>query len=235
MSEYRYVGNELDTFSLAINWKKYWSSFVNKIEGHSVLEVGAGIGENTALLHRSGLTTFVSIEPDEYLCSRLKHKIASTLGLEHVEVHCKRTSELSSNSKYSKIVYIDVLEHIEGDSEELIVASQLLENDGKLVILSPAHNFLFSPFDKRIGHFRRYNRSSIEKIVPHNLKIIDFKYLDCIGLFASLANKVLLRQSDPTRTQIYFWDRLMVPISMILDRLLGYRAGKTVLVIMQRA
>jgi hypothetical protein len=39
---------------------------------------------------------------------------------------------------------------------------------------------------------------------------------------------VLLRQQLPTRRQIAIWDRFMIPLSRRLDRLCGYRLGKSV-------
>jgi hypothetical protein len=60
------------------------------------------------------------------------------------------------------------------------------------------------------------------------------RYLDSVGLAASLANRTLLRQSIPTARQIMIWDRLMVPMSRILDPLLGYRAGKSILAVWSR-
>ncbi len=54
-------------------------------------------------------------------------------------------------------------------------------------------------------------------------------YLDSVGAFASLGNRVVLRQSMPTLKQILLWDGRMVPLSKVFDSLLGYRAGKSVL------
>ena len=51
---------------------------------------------------------------------------------------------------------MNVLEHIEDDKEELNIAVSKLNQGGHLIILVPAHNELYSKFDKEIGHFRRY-------------------------------------------------------------------------------
>jgi hypothetical protein len=42
--------------------------------------------------------------------------------------------------------------------------------------------------------------------------------LDCAGFLASLANKILLSAALPSEKQIAVWDKLLVPISRILDR-----------------
>jgi hypothetical protein len=42
--EINYQGNELDLFAKAINWKKYFASFIKPYLQGKVIEVGAGKG-----------------------------------------------------------------------------------------------------------------------------------------------------------------------------------------------
>ncbi|HEY0658129.1 MAG TPA: hypothetical protein VGD05_06630, partial [Pyrinomonadaceae bacterium] len=86
-----------------------------------------------------------------------------------------------------------------------------------------------TPFDKAIGHFRRYNKKSLSALIPAELKCEKLIYLDSIGAFASLGNKLALRRSMPTLQQILLWDRKLVPISTFFDSIIGFRAGKSVL------
>jgi len=126
---------------------------------------------------------------------------------------------------------VDVLEHIEDDRGELSRAAAHLRPGGRLVVLSPAHQSLFSPFDAAIGHFRRYDRPMLGALTPTGLRVERMRYLDCAGLLLSAANRLLLRRSMPTEGQLRFWDRWVVPISRVCDRLLWYGAGKTVLAV----
>ena len=66
----------------------------------------------------------------------------------------------SDSPCFDCILYIDVLEHIEDDRAQIDAAARLVRGGGHVVILSPAHHWLFSEFDKSIGHFRRYNKGS---------------------------------------------------------------------------
>jgi hypothetical protein len=45
---------------------------------------------------------------------------------------------------------------------------------------------------------------------------------------ASAANQLFLRQSMPTRAQIGVWDRWIVPVSRVVDPVLGYSLGKSI-------
>ena len=74
-------------------------------------------------------------------------------------------------------------------------------------MLSPAHQWLFSPFDAAIGHCRRYTKSSLRAVgaAVDEFRTKRLSYLDSCGLFASAGNRLLLRQAMPTLQQILFW------------------------------
>ena len=56
-------------------------------------------------------------------------------------------------------------------------------------------------------------------------------YLDSVGLFASSANLLFLRQSMPSKQQLQFWDTFIVAISRIVDPCLLRFVGKSVVAI----
>ena len=103
-----------------------------------------------------------------------------------------------------------------------------------MIVLSPAHQFLYTPFDAAIGHFRRYNRSSLRKISPPALKLEAMFYLDSCGVAASAANRLLLRQSMPTQEQIGVWDKWIIPVSRMVDPVLRYSIGKSIVGVWRR-
>ena len=55
--------------------------------------------------------------------------------------------------------------------------------------------------------------------------------LDSVGFFASLANRLLLRSAQPSAAQIGLWDRVLVPMSRVFDRVGGFAFGKSVAVV----
>jgi len=141
---------------------------------------------------------------------------------------------LKPEELFDGILYMDVLEHIEADADELARAATHLKPNGSLVILAPALPWLFTPFDAAIGHYRRYTKSSLRSIAPRGLREKKCIYLDSVGLLASLANRLFLRSPTPSKAQIRFWDRSMVPISTFADRALGCAIGRSILVIWQK-
>jgi hypothetical protein len=144
------------------------------------------------------------------------------------DVRTGSIAALAAAERFDTILYIDVLEHIEDDRIELQRAAAHLAVGGNIVVLAPAHAWLTTPFDNALGHFRRYNRRSLIEAIPAGLICERIFYLDCVGMLASLGNRLLLNSAHPTPGQIRFWDRWMVPISTWLDPLTGFRLGKSI-------
>lgn len=232
--EIPYIGNELDLFSHAKNWKSY---FARNIQPHirgDVAEVGAGLGGTTATLCTGKEASWVCLEPDPDLCGEIQQKCKSGVLPDNVEPHVATLESFDQNRLFDSILYIDVLEHIEQDQDEANRAAGRLREDGKLIVLAPAHQSLFTPFDASIGHYRRYDRSSLTALAPAGLELEACYYLDSIGLCASLANKLFLHQSTPKISQIKFWDNFMVPMSRLTDAVSARRLGKTVIAIWRK-
>lgn len=223
-SEFKYTGSELDLFEKARNWKGYWRAEVAGYVRGEVLEVGAAIGANTRTLVDLEYERWTCLEPDAELAAR----IAVPPGGRHKPV-AGTIDKLPSGAMFDAILYIDVLEHIEDDRAEMARAAARLKPGGVLIVLAPAHPFLFTPFDRAIGHFRRYTRNSLRAVAPANLRIEKLAYLDAAGMLASAANRLLLRTSMPTERQILAWDRLLVPVSRWIDPVFAGRVGKSVL------
>ena len=228
-AHFSYIGSELELFEKARNWKAYWTSQIRSYVTGDVLEVGSGIGANTRLMAGFGYRRWVCLEPDPSLI----RKMGSAPSERH-QIVTGVVEDLPSGERFDTILYIDVLEHIEDDGAEMARAAGRLRAGGALVVLSPAHPFLFTPFDAAIGHYRRYTRGSLRAVGPPELACVKLDYLDAAGMLASAANRFLLRSAMPTAQQILTWDRLLVPVSRCVDPLLGRRLGKSVLGIWRR-
>lgn len=237
MAEQVYVGGELELFAAARNWKRRLARELAPHLAGDVLEVGAGLGGTTAnLLPAARVRRWTALEPDPALCARLAsftRELARTHGVE-IEARGGTLDELAAEQRFDAVLYVDVLEHIEDDRAELVRAARHLAPGGRLVVLAPAHQGLYSEFDRAIGHFRRYDRRSLLALAPPGTELLHAAYLDSAGWLASLANRFLLRRALPTPAQIRTWDGLLVPVSGVLDRLLLGRFGKSVLVVWRR-
>jgi SAM-dependent methyltransferase len=224
----QYVGEELELFARAENWKRYVGSLLRPSLAGDVLEVGAGLGATTRHLCDGSQRAWLCLEPDGAMAARLAELVARGELPACCRARAGTVRDLPPDSRFDAILYVDVLEHIEDDAAELVRARRALRPGGSLIVLAPAHGWLYSPFDRGIGHYRRYTRRSLAKLAPPGLRLLLLRYLDSVGLLASAANRFLLRKTLPTARDIARWDRLMVPLSRRLDPWLGFRVGKSV-------
>ena len=116
-------------------------------------EVGSGHG-NVAILLKNYGTAVIAIEPlEQGTLVTANSGIRSYVGT---------LDKLQFPKNSIKCIGIfDVLEHLENPNEVLDEIYRVLEPGGLLVLSVPAHQWLFSDFDKSIGHFRRYSRKKI--------------------------------------------------------------------------
>lgn len=232
--EYLYPGSELHLFEKTANWKTYFAAkLIPYIKG-DVLECGAGIGSNAAFLNNGTATTWVMLEPDVNMAACLNSKLTNKELPANTEIFKGTIKDLIPGRKFDVIIYIDVLEHIEHDALEITNAANYLKTGGRLIVLAPAFQFLYSPFDKAIGHYRRYTAWHLKNLTPSSLQLLQVIYLDSMGFFASAANRLLLNQSLPSIQQIKFWDKYLIPVSKIIDRLFFFSFGKSILAIWKK-
>lgn len=231
---FEYIGSELEIFAEATHWRAYWQQQVRPFVGRRVLEVGAGIGTVTRGMCGTGIEHWLALEPDPSMAARLAEDAGADRLPAACVPRCGTTSDLKPDELFDTALYIDVLEHIENDRAEIARVCRHLLPGGHLIVLVPAHQSLYSPFDAAIGHLRRYSMRRLLATAAEGTVLRRVRYLDSVGLLASLGNRLLLRAAQPSRTQVRLWDRSMVRLSRWLDPLLGYRCGKSALAIWQK-
>jgi cyclopropane fatty-acyl-phospholipid synthase-like methyltransferase len=83
-------------------------------------------------------------------------------------------------SKFDCVVACEVLEHIEDDMQFLRRTNDLLAKGGQLILSVPARQKYWSVDDVIVGHFRRYERHDLQKILREagysQIKIIAYGF-----------------------------------------------------------
>ncbi|WP_439815907.1 class I SAM-dependent methyltransferase [Zavarzinia sp. CC-PAN008] len=228
-SSFHYSGGELALFEGAVNWKSYWAAQVRPFIRGRVADIGAGLGSNVRYLAGPG-TQWTCVEPDPALAA----EIARRLDGRGVTVLQGTLASLPAEARFDTILYVDVLEHIADDRAEVAAAAARLAPGGHLVVVAPAHQWLFSPMDEAVGHFRRYTLPALRALTPPGLAVVRARYLDSVGIMASAANRFVLRKEAASGGQMQVWDRLMVPASRLLDPLTAFRLGKTAVLVWRK-
>jgi SAM-dependent methyltransferase len=229
--EFSYTGDDVLTVmsKYAVNRNNFIEKLIRRSFGlnntttpHNLLEIGAGKGEFiNRFKHTPHIKTAI-VEPDMQYFNELSK---SHQGYESI------------NSISEKIDYayaIDVMEHIENDTEVLKELYAKLADGGKLLIYVPARMELYSQFDRNIGHFRRYTKSELNsKVREAGFTIETSTYHEILGYFAAFFNK-FSQSGDLNPKAVAVYDKFLVPLTNFIERFLYIPIGKSLYVIAKK-
>ena len=223
----KYPGKELEIFDKAIIFQKYIYFLTKKFLKNNTLEVGAGLGSFTRNYFKEINNVSVT-EIDQNNFEILKDKFRN----EQINIFPEKIQKIEG--KFETIIYLNVLEHIENDSEEIDDALSKISKGGYLIIVVPAHQKLYSNFDREIGHFRRYDKKFFERNYK-NASVEKLVYIDAMGYFLYYLNKVIFsKETYPSTLKVQIWDKVFTPITILVDFFLGYKFGKNVLCVLKK-
>jgi SAM-dependent methyltransferase len=212
---------------LELNLDNYNHFIVTQFINHAtsknkVLDFGAGIGTLSNIWKKlEGTSSITCLEPDQS-----QVKIILERGLSGF-------TSLSVDSAFDYIFTSNVLEHIDDDRAAIKFLFNHLISGGKVGIFVPANKFIYSHIDKKLEHFRRYDKKElIEKVAGAGFKIDSCVFVDSIG-FAWLFLKIFKLQISESGSRLLpIYDKFIWPISQFLDNLgLKYLFGKNLLLL----
>jgi SAM-dependent methyltransferase len=220
---------EFRALSHAVRYREWiHSAFAPYLRGR-VIEVGCGVGQFTHhLLQTPGLASIDAIEPDASLARQF------SVADPRVTLRAGVSQQFSDPSMFDAAVSVNVLEHIEKDEEELRHYAHLLKPGiGHLCILVPARMEIYSPIDKKFGHWRRYSTTGLRaKLERAGFRIVSLSYFNLVGYFTWLVVFKLLRSLSFKESSMQVFDRFVVPVARIVDRLPGAKLlGQSVIAV----
>jgi len=122
-------------------------------------------------------------------------------GVNDVRIHDLGTPWPVEPQSTRAIVLLDVLEHVADPVLVLQHAREVLEDDGAIVATVPAYQFLFSDWDRALGHYRRYTASLLRKhAMEAGLNVRTLTHWNSFTLPAAVAIRGLQRISPRGRS-----------------------------------
>lgn len=233
-----YIGKDLEAMDFAVNYHRWILDIIEPYLGEHLVEVGAGTGTFSELLLEKKPRTLSLVEPStmvENLRINLSRQNATTEIKIFHDIFTAVSSRLKSEQSPDSIIYINVMEHIEDDRAELKAVWETLREKGRVFIFVPALPFLFSPFDRRIGHFRRYRKAEIEeKCRAAQMRIIVSRYFDVTGIVPWLVKYRLMKSTTMDSGTVQFYDKFVVPVAKQLEKFMQPPIGKNLLVVAEK-
>jgi SAM-dependent methyltransferase len=185
--------------------------------GSHVLEVGAGIGTFTLILAGRGVRV-TALEPEDELADILEER---TRGLDGVRVHRQTIGDAPADlvGDADSVISFNVLEHIPDDRGALEAMRSFLRPGGQLLLLSPAHPFLFGATDRAVDHERRYTKDGLGRLLTESgYDVADLRYVNPVGAAGWLVSSRLLRRTTLPRGPLKLYEQL-VPALRTIDRM----------------
>ena len=213
------------------NYADWIAELIEPHLGHDVLEVGAGHGELTERLRGAGRHV-VATDLSPRCVRELAERFASD---PHVEVHHADLVPSGSDDQFDTIVAVNVLEHLPRDEDALTRLVARLRPGGRLVVVVPAFESLYSAVDARIGHRRRYRKSEFTPELDRaGLRVIEARYVNAFGAVAWwLFARQLGRVPAPAWAARTF-DRLAVPATRRFEADRTARFGEALVCVAER-
>jgi SAM-dependent methyltransferase len=178
--------------------------------GTRVLEIGAGIGTFTRTLTEG--RDVVAVEPDPALVTTLRAAAPSAQVVE---------GEIGAAppGPYDSIVCFNVLEHIADDAGSLGAFRERLRPGGHLLLLVPAHPFLYGSLDRAFAHERRYAKGPLRGLLRDcGFDVVALRRVNPVGALGWLVSSRLLGRDEIPSGPLKLYDRL-VPLLRLLDRI----------------
>lgn len=141
-----------------------------------ILEIGCGTGGNLQMLARFGKVSALEMDANARAIAAKK-----TNNLYDIRPGRCPDEIPFLNQWFDLICMLDVLEHIDQDTESLIAAKQLLAKRGRILLTVPAYQWLWGVHDEFLCHKRRYSETQLrKKIVAAGLQPVKISYINTI-------------------------------------------------------
>jgi SAM-dependent methyltransferase len=146
------------------NWwyrarRDFLDGYLKKLNRHfdRALDAGCGPGAYCRILRKYA--------SEVHGLDKSPTALAIASGKPYDRLHEAAIEESCIDEKYDLIICMEVLEHIEKDTEALSKLAGMLQDGGIIISAVPAHMFLWHSNDVFSGHVRRYDKETYRKLL----------------------------------------------------------------------
>jgi glycosyltransferase involved in cell wall biosynthesis len=213
-----YGSQILGRLNRAPRFTRWMADVIRPYIGHTVLEIGAGIGNLTAQLIPRASYWATDINPLYlmYLENVGRNRPYMTVSFTDAE----RVATYPKDQKFDTVICLNVVEHLADDRGALLNIRSALDAGGRAIILVPCGPSLYGTLDEVLGHQRRYTRETLkELVISADFELEKMIEFNRIGVVAWWVNGRLLRRRTFGLWQIKALN-VMTPVFCAIDKLL---------------
>jgi SAM-dependent methyltransferase len=181
-----------------------------------IADVGCGIGTQTNIIQDFAKTVVDGFDLNKNAL------VEAARTYQNSNFYCMDILRVDNSfvSKYDTVFILDIIEHLYDPTNFLKASRKLLKKSGICIINVPCCPSLYSAYDKKVGHHRRYSFDLLKKHIEiSGLKIVSWTYWGAPLLPFLIVRKFLLRKTkDNTidkgfRVSNFFLNELLFLIS----------------------
>lgn len=233
-AEIDYHGDDLEALSTLKRYRQWIVDEFAPFLCGRVAEIGAGIGNYSEELlgHAEHLDM---VEPATRPAQMLETRMAEKGRVRLIRSTAEGWAAKAEPACYDSVVMINVLEHIEDDQAMVAEIFRTLKPGGHFLLFVPALMMLFSRLDSLHGHYRRYGlEEAIRKVQATGFVIEKARYVDVLGVLPWLIINKWMGQTEFKPRMISLYDRVGIPLTRTVERLIRFPFGKNVLLVARR-
>lgn len=231
-----FVVSDQQIMSQANNYNSWLFGLSKPYLGKSVLEIGAGVGNfSIEILNHPNVQELTMVDIDSECINEHKSNInnITDFKVDYIQGDFAYTN-LYSN-KFNTIIAFNVLEHIEQEDKAFQNIYRGLCSGGFAIILVPAFQFLKGSIDKRLGHYRRYNKHIKKRLQNAGLKVITMRYYNAIGFFGWFINFRILKRTQQSIKQVIIFDKYIFPIQKFIEKYTAWQPfGQSLYIVVKK-
>lgn len=159
------LDSTLEIFDASPGFSEWmFSQYRPYINWGTVWEIGSGVGALCPFLEKA--EKLILSEYDDEFRATLQRRFGKK---DNVDVLPLDLENLDTNafSKYKidTIISTNVMEHINNHEEAFKRITSLMHSQTTMITLVPAHPWLYTPIDEKLGHYRRYSKKELRRVL----------------------------------------------------------------------
>jgi glycosyltransferase involved in cell wall biosynthesis len=200
-------------------YNKWLHASFERYLGDRILEVGAGVGNQTQYFIDRDRVVASDIEAHyvDELRAKFGHKPGVRVASFRFPLDADALADLG-RERIDTVVCLNVLEHIEDDRAALEDFARILPPGGHLVLIVPSMPSLYGSLDVHLHHYRRYERERLRRLLTETgFEADTLRYMNRLAVPGWWLNSRVLKRKVLPRGQLGLF-RLIMPLLKLEER-----------------
>jgi len=220
---------------LAVEYHRWFYELSKPFLGERILDIGSGVGNHLPLFNGRNL---ICLDASPTSVRKLEAQFAGPDREFIAGDICDAgvVEELRAKAIDTATCF-NVLEHIEAHEKALQNIRRILESrKGNLILVVPAHEFLYGEMDHLAGHYRRFGKRQLSgQLRDAGFRVLRSRYVNALGAVGWFINGRVFKPkhlSTPLlNTQVVLFSRLLVPGIRLVESVLSPPFGQSILAV----